>query len=135
MNATISSVLTRPSPFRSATARSPMPIRYSSLTLMSSIGNEPAAAASGQHESFVSSALSDFADAAFVGKWKRREGETKVSARARRSIPVPLNEVMMQVGKEFGGAGGGHAKAAGASAKGKPEIVLKRCVEILTGRL
>lgn len=87
------------------------------------------------HESFVSSALSDFADAAFVGKWKRREGETKVSARARRSIPVPLNEVMMQVGKEFGGAGGGHSKAAGASAKGKPEIVLKRCVEILVGRL
>ncbi|MEW5997004.1 MAG: DHH family phosphoesterase [Candidatus Micrarchaeota archaeon] len=87
------------------------------------------------HESFVSSALSEFADAVFVGRWKRAEGETKVSARARKSIPVPLNEVMGQAGREFHGAGGGHSKAAGASAKAKPEIVLKRCVEILAGRL
>ncbi|HNT60686.1 MAG TPA: DHH family phosphoesterase, partial [Candidatus Bilamarchaeaceae archaeon] len=86
-------------------------------------------------ESFVASALSDFADAAFVGRWKRSEGETKVSARGRKGMPVPLNEVMAQIGREFGGAGGGHAKAAGASAKGRPEIVLKRCVEILKGRL
>lgn len=87
------------------------------------------------HESFVSSALSEFADAVFVGRWKRAEGETKISARARKSIPIPLNEVMAQVGKEFHGAGGGHSKAAGSSAKAKPEIALKRCVEILVGRL
>lgn len=88
-----------------------------------------------EHESYVASALSEFADAVFVARWKRAEGETKISARARKSVPVPLNEVMMQVGKEFGGAGGGHSKAAGSSAKAKPEIVLKRCVEILSGRL
>lgn len=87
------------------------------------------------HESFVSSALAGLVDAAFVAKWKRKEKETKVSARARKSIHVPMNEVMAQVGKEFNGAGGGHSGAAGASAKARPEIVLKRCVEILTGRL
>lgn len=87
------------------------------------------------HESYVASALSEFADAVFVGRWKRADGETKISARGRKSIPIPLNEVMMQIGNEFHGAGGGHAKAAGSSAKAKPEIVLKRCVEILAGRL
>ena len=88
-----------------------------------------------EHESYVASALSEFADAVFVARWKRSEGETKVSARARKSVPVPLNEVMTQIGNEFHGAGGGHTKAAGSSAKAKPEIVLKRCVEILVGRL
>ena len=88
-----------------------------------------------EQESYVASALSEFADAVFVARWKRAEGETKVSARARKSVPVPLNEVMTQLGNEFHGAGGGHSKAAGSSAKAKPEIVLKRCVEILVGRL
>jgi len=88
-----------------------------------------------EHESYVASALSEFADVAFAARWKRAEGETKISARARKSVPVPMNEVMMQLGNEFNGAGGGHSKAAGCSAKAKPEIVLKRCVEIMIGRL
>ena len=88
-----------------------------------------------ENESYVASALSEFADAVFVARWKRADGETKISARGRKSIHVPLNEVMAQIGNEFHGAGGGHAKAAGSSAKAKPEIVLKRCVEILSGRL
>lgn len=82
------------------------------------------------NESNASSFLSEVADIAFCASWKLKEKTTRVSARARKHVPVALNRIMSKIGKEFGASGGGHAKAAGANAKEKPEIVLKRCVEL-----
>ena len=67
-----------------------------------------------------SSSISEFADVAFAASWRRDEKETRVSARARKNIPIKLNEVMAKVGAQFSATGGGHAKAAGANAKEKP---------------
>jgi len=82
------------------------------------------------HESLVSSSLSEFADVAFVGKWKDEFSETRVSSRARKHVPVKMNEVMKEVAEELGGGGGGHAKAAGCSAKARPGETLDTCIEI-----
>ncbi len=82
------------------------------------------------NESDAASLLAEAADVAFVAKWKEREQETRISARARHTVKVPLNEVMGEVGKIHDGAGGGHPKAAGASLKCHTEEALKTCVEI-----
>ncbi|MEW6748483.1 MAG: DHHA1 domain-containing protein [Candidatus Micrarchaeota archaeon] len=84
----------------------------------------------GSNESDVASLLAEAADVAFVAKWKDKEKETRISARARKSVKVPLNEVMAEVGKELGGAGGGHAKASGAALKAHTDEALKTCVEV-----
>lgn len=84
----------------------------------------------GSNESDAASLIADAADVAFVGKWKDREQETRISARARKNVHVALNEVMGQVGKELGGAGGGHPKAAGAAIKAHSQEVLQRCVDV-----
>lgn len=76
-----------------------------------------------------SSALSDFADIAFAGSWKSKENETRISARARKHVPIKLNEVMVNIGMQFSGTGGGHIKAAGANAKVKPEVALAACID------
>jgi len=82
------------------------------------------------NESDSASLITEAADVAFVAKWKPREQETRISARARKSCKVPLNKVMAQVGKELGGAGGGHEKAAGAALKAHTDEALKKCVEV-----
>jgi len=84
----------------------------------------------GSNESDAASLISEAADVAFIAKWKDKEQETRISARARKSVLVSLNEVMAEVGKELGGAGGGHAKAAGAALKAHTDESLKTCVEV-----
>ncbi len=84
----------------------------------------------GSNESDAASLIADAADVAFVGKWKDREKETRVSARARKNVHIALNEVMGQVGKELDGAGGGHPKAAGAALKAHSQEALQRCVDV-----
>ncbi len=84
----------------------------------------------GSNESDAASLIVEAADVAFVAKWKDKEKATRISARARGAVKIPLNEVMGKVAKEFGGAGGGHAKAAGASLPGvHTDEALKKCVE------
>ncbi|MBI5046858.1 DHH family phosphoesterase [Candidatus Micrarchaeota archaeon] len=82
------------------------------------------------NESDAASLITEAADVCFVAKWKNEEKETRISARARGSVRVPLNTVMAKVGKELGGAGGGHPKAAGAALKVHTKEALKRCVEV-----
>ncbi len=89
----------------------------------------------GSNESDAASLIANIADVAFVASWKDKEQETRISARAGKRFPIGLNEIMKEVGEYFGGKGGGHQKAAGASAKEHPEAVLKKCVEILITKL
>jgi nanoRNase/pAp phosphatase (c-di-AMP/oligoRNAs hydrolase) len=84
----------------------------------------------GSNESDAASLIADAADVCFVAKWKDAEGETRISARARKSVAIPLNKVMAEVAGELGGAGGGHAKAAGAALKAHTDESLKTCVEV-----
>jgi len=89
----------------------------------------------GAHEGDASSLLADVADVAFVASWKSYEKECRISSRASNTFPVPLNEVMNEVGKSLGGDGGGHAKAAGAVAKCHTEEALKKCIEVVMSKL
>jgi bifunctional oligoribonuclease and PAP phosphatase NrnA len=82
------------------------------------------------NESDASSFLSEAADIAFAASWRVDERTTRVSARARKSVKIKLNEVMLEIGTKFGASGGGHSKAAGANAKARPEEVLRACVNI-----
>lgn len=82
-----------------------------------------------KNESDASSALTEYADVAFSASWRNAEKETRVSARARKNVPFALNELMQKVGEQFSATGGGHAKAAGANAKARPEEVLEACVD------
>lgn len=84
----------------------------------------------GSNESDAASLIAEIADVAFVANWQDRERESRVSARARKNVKVPLNKVMAEVGEALGGAGGGHPKAAGASTKEHTEETLKKCVEV-----
>jgi nanoRNase/pAp phosphatase (c-di-AMP/oligoRNAs hydrolase) len=84
----------------------------------------------GSNESDAASLIADAADVAFVAKWKDHEKETRISARARKSVSIPLNKVLAEVASELGGAGGGHAKAAGAALKAHTDESLKTCVEV-----
>jgi nanoRNase/pAp phosphatase (c-di-AMP/oligoRNAs hydrolase) len=83
----------------------------------------------GSNESDAASVLTEAADVAFVAKWKAEGGETRISARARKHVKVPLNRVLAAVAAELGGAGGGHPKAAGAALKEHTAEALKSCVE------
>ncbi|MFH1221522.1 MAG: DHHA1 domain-containing protein [Candidatus Micrarchaeota archaeon] len=87
----------------------------------------------GSNGSDVASALAEAAHAAFVADWKEDLKETRLSARAAREFPLQLNEICAAAAKQLGGNGGGHAKAAGLSVKGKkPDEVLKACIEATT---
>lgn len=81
------------------------------------------------NESDIASAISEFADIVFSLSYKN--GETRISARARSNVPIALNKIMAEIGGiRFSGSGGGHAKAAGASVKEKPnKTLLDACVE------
>jgi len=89
----------------------------------------------GANESDAAQLISEAADVAFVASWKDREQETRISARARKSVAIPLNEVLKEVGVSLGGNGGGHPKAAGASVKAHTNEALAKCVEVLSSRL
>ncbi len=79
------------------------------------------------NESNASSSISEFADIVFSANYNNKE--TRISARARKQVPIALNKIMSNIGIQFSASGGGHAKAAGANAKEKPEKVLTACVE------
>lgn len=83
----------------------------------------------GSKESDAASLIVEAADVAFVANWKNETKETRISARAGKSVKVQLNKVMSEVADALGGAGGGHAKAAGASLKARSQESLKKCVE------
>ncbi len=87
------------------------------------------------HEGDAASVLSEVADVVFVASHKPEEKETRVSARARKNVPIPLNEVMKEVGQRFNGKGGGHPKASGCSAQGTIPVVLKACIEVFKNHL
>ena len=87
------------------------------------------------HESLVSSSLSEFADIVFVSKWKNEISESRVSSRARKHVPIKMNEVMKEAAEALGGGGGGHAKAAGCSAKARPGETLDKCIEVLLRKI
>jgi len=82
------------------------------------------------NESDAASLITEAADVAFVARWKDREKETRISARARKGVSIPLNQVMGEVGKELGGAGGGHAKASGASLPVHTDEALNKCIDV-----
>ncbi len=86
----------------------------------------------GSNESDAASLIAEAADVAFIAKWKDSERETRISARARKSVKIPLNRVLARVAEELGGAGGGHAKAAGAALKSHTALALEKCVEVFT---
>lgn len=88
-----------------------------------------------KNESDSSSSLSEFADIAFSASWKSREKETRLSSRARKHVPIAMNKIMAGIGEKFSASGGGHAKAAGANAKERPEKVLEACVEAVKDAL
>jgi nanoRNase/pAp phosphatase (c-di-AMP/oligoRNAs hydrolase) len=89
----------------------------------------------GSNESDAAQLISEAADIAFVASWKDKEKETRISARARKHVDIPLNEVMKQVGIMNGGNGGGHPKAAGASLKVHTEEALRACVDEVISRI
>ncbi len=83
----------------------------------------------GTNESMASTLLSEAADYAFVASEKHNE--TRISARAGSHAKVKMNEVLFEVGKRLNGAGGGHAKAAGASVQADLKTALDTCVTVL----
>jgi nanoRNase/pAp phosphatase (c-di-AMP/oligoRNAs hydrolase) len=89
----------------------------------------------GSNESDAAQVLSEAADVAFVASWKDKERETRVSARGRKCLEIPLNEVMKEAASSLGGNGGGHPKAAGGTLKAHTGEALARCMEVLTARL
>lgn len=90
----------------------------------------------GGNESDVAANLSNVVDVAFVASYKEFERECRMSARARKTVAIPLNEICKEVAVSLGGNGGGHAKAAGlAVPRGDPGIILKRCVEEFISRI
>ncbi len=82
------------------------------------------------NESDAASLITEAADVAFIAKWKDETQESRISARARAEVTVPLNQVMSTVAKRIGGAGGGHPKAAGAALKCHTDEALKTCIEV-----
>jgi nanoRNase/pAp phosphatase (c-di-AMP/oligoRNAs hydrolase) len=73
------------------------------------------------------------ADIAFVGSDEK--GEFRLSGRARQELiketGLHLGELMEEIGKQFGGSGGGHAGAASASGKGTFDEVKKQIFKML----
>ena len=83
----------------------------------------------GTNESTAATLLSDVADFVFIASEKHHE--TRISGRAGAHTSIPINEIMFKSGKRLNGAGGGHAKAAGAMAKVDYKEALRTCVNIL----
>ncbi|HTY90722.1 MAG TPA: DHH family phosphoesterase [Methanocella sp.] len=68
------------------------------------------------------------ADVAFVGSDLGRE--VRVSGRVKKGVALDIAVLLNDVGKKFGGSGGGHAAAAGLVVRGKVDAdkVLDACV-------
>jgi nanoRNase/pAp phosphatase (c-di-AMP/oligoRNAs hydrolase) len=66
------------------------------------------------------------ADVAFVGSESDNEG--RISGRVRKGVDLDLAVLLNDVGKKFGGSGGGHAAAAGLVIKGDLDTALSQCV-------
>ncbi|CAJ36070.1 DHH family phosphoesterase [Methanocella arvoryzae] len=81
----------------------------------------------------ATSLISLGADVALVGSEK--EGEKRISGRVRRGVDLDLSRLLEEVGKKFGGSGGGHAAAAGVVVKGDLDRALKECVDMTTAQL
>lgn len=77
----------------------------------------------------ASSLVSLGADVAFVGSEIDRE--VRVSGRVKRGVELDIAVLLNDVGKQFGGSGGGHAAAAGLVIKGRVDLdkVLDTCVK------
>ncbi len=73
------------------------------------------------------------ADVAFVGTDKG--GERRISGRVHRGVDLDLARLLQEVGKKFGGSGGGHAGAAGVAITGDLDKALKECVDLAVDRL
>jgi nanoRNase/pAp phosphatase (c-di-AMP/oligoRNAs hydrolase) len=65
------------------------------------------------------------ADVAFVGSDNE---EKRISGRIRRGVELDLAVLLNEVGKKFGGSGGGHAAAAGVVIMGDLDAALNACV-------
>jgi nanoRNase/pAp phosphatase (c-di-AMP/oligoRNAs hydrolase) len=73
------------------------------------------------------------ADVAFVGSEKDRE--RRISGRVRRGVDLDLARLLQEVGKKFGGSGGGHAGAAGVVITGDLDKALEECIDMAVARL
>ncbi len=73
------------------------------------------------------------ADVAFVGSEKDRE--RRISGRVRRGVDLDLARLLQEVGKKFGGSGGGHAGAAGVVITADLDKALHECVDMAVARL
>jgi nanoRNase/pAp phosphatase (c-di-AMP/oligoRNAs hydrolase) len=73
------------------------------------------------------------ADVAFVGSEKDRE--RRISGRVRRGVDLDLARLLQDVGKKFGGSGGGHAGAAGVVISGDLDKALEECIDMAIARL
>ncbi len=73
------------------------------------------------------------ADVAFVGSEKDRE--KRISGRVRRGVDLDLARLLQDVGKKFGGSGGGHAGAAGVVLTGDLDKALEECIDMAIARL
>ncbi|RLE51333.1 MAG: DHH family phosphoesterase, partial [Candidatus Methanomethylicota archaeon] len=93
----------------------------------------------GSFEASAARALIDLgADVAFVAGGD--DSSLRISARARGNFysetGIHLGKDLMEIiGKMIGGAGGGHATAAGANGVGNPEEALEICVKLLIEKL
>lgn len=86
----------------------------------------------GSNASDTASLLAEVAHVSFVAEFREKENETRLSARASKEFPFPLNEILAKAAERIGGNGGGHKKAAGLSVKNKkPADALKACIESL----
>ena len=73
------------------------------------------------------------ADVAFVGSEK--DGEKRISGRVRRGVDLDLARLLEDVGRKFGGSGGGHMAAAGVVIRGDLDKALQECVDMAVARL
>jgi nanoRNase/pAp phosphatase (c-di-AMP/oligoRNAs hydrolase) len=73
------------------------------------------------------------ADIAIVGS--EEKGKIRLCGRARegfcKEVSLHLGEIMSELGKEFGGTGGGHAGAASMTGKGKLSEAKERLLKVL----
>jgi hypothetical protein len=73
------------------------------------------------------------ADIAFVGSEKGRE--RRISGRVRRGVDLDMARLLQDVGKKFGGSGGGHAAAAGVVISGDLDKALQECVDMAVAQI
>ncbi len=82
------------------------------------------------HEGEIATYLAQAGDIGFVAVEDKKLKATRVSARANMHADVPLNKIMKEVGKHFGGDGGGHIKASGCVAYADRDEVLAYTLEV-----